>query len=73
MKILHILTRYYDNYSQFYSINSHKSGDITSIDIHISFDKNTTFEEILTLKRQMQEEFDSQFGNCSFNIIVEED
>ena len=73
MKILHILTRYYDNYSQFYSINSHKSGDITSIDIHISFEKNTTFEEILTLKKRMQEEFDSLFGNCSFNIIVEED
>ena len=35
MKILNVLTRYYDRYSQFYSINSHKSGDITRIDIHI--------------------------------------
>ena len=73
MKILNILTRYYDSYSQFHSINSHKSGDVTSIDIHISFEKSTTFEEILTLKKQMQDEFDSQFGNCSLNIIVEED
>ena len=72
MKILNILTRYYDSYSQFHSINSHKSGEVTSIDIHISFEKNTTFEEILTLKKQMQDEFDSQFGNCSLNIIVEE-
>ena len=70
MKILNILTRYYDSYSQFYSINSHKSGDVTRIDIHISFEKNTTFEEILTLKKQMQDEFDSQFGNCVVNIIV---
>ena len=73
MKILNILTRYYDSYSQFHSINSHKSGDVTSIDIHISFEKSTTFEEILTLKKHMQDEFDSQFGNCSLNIIVEED
>ena len=72
MKILNILTRYYDSYSQFHSINSHKSGEVTYIDIHISFEKNTTFEEILTLKKQMQDEFDSQFGNCSLNIIVEE-
>ena len=72
MKILNILTRYYDSYSQFHSINSHKSGEVTCIDIHISFEKNTTFEEILTLKKQMQDEFDSQFGNCSLNIIVEE-
>ena len=73
MKILNILTRHYDSYSQFHSINSHKSGDITMIDIHLSFEKNTTFEEILALKTKMQEEFDSQFGNCVVNIVVGED
>ena len=73
MKILNVLTRYYDRYSQFYSINSHKSGDVTRIDIHISFEKNTTFEEIMALKKQMQNEFDSRFGNCVVNIIAEED
>ena len=73
MKILNILTRYYDSYSQFYSINSHKSGEVTRIDIHLSFEQDTTFEEILTLKKQMQEELDSQFGNCIVNIIVGED
>ncbi len=71
MKILNILTRHYDSYSQFHSINSHKSGDITMIDIHLSFEKNTTFEEILALKTKMQEEFDNQFGNCTVNIIIE--
>ena len=73
MKMLNILTRYYDSYSQFYSISSHKCGDTTRIDIHLSFEKNTTFEEILTLKKQMQDEFDSQFGNCVVNIIVGDD
>ena len=73
MKMLNILTRYYDSYSQFYSISSHKCGDTTRIDIHLSFEKNTTFEEILMLKKQMQEEFDSQFDNCIVNIIVGEE
>ena len=73
MKILNILTRHYDSYSQFHSINSHKSGDTTRIDIHLSFEKNTTFEEILALKTKMQEEFDSQFGNCIVNIVVGEE
>jgi divalent metal cation (Fe/Co/Zn/Cd) transporter len=73
MKILNILTRHYDSYSQFHSINSHKSGDTTRIDIHLSFEKDTTFEEILTLKKQMQDEFGSQFGNCIVNIVVGED
>ena len=73
MKILNILTRHYNSYSQFHSINSHKSGDTTRIDIHLSFEQDTTFEEILTLKKQMQEEFDSQFGNCIVNIVVGEE
>jgi divalent metal cation (Fe/Co/Zn/Cd) transporter len=73
MKILNILTRYYDSYSAFHSINSHKSGDTIRIDIHLSFEQNTTFEEIVTLKKQMQEEFNSRFGNCIVHIIVGED
>ena len=73
MKMLNILTRYYDSYSDFHSINSQKSGDITTIDIHLSFEKNTTFEEIRALKTKMQEEFDSQFGNCIVNIVVGEE
>jgi divalent metal cation (Fe/Co/Zn/Cd) transporter len=73
MKILNILTRYYSSYSQFHSLNSHKSGDVTRIDIHLSFEQDTTFEEILTLKKQMQEELDSLFGNCIVNIVVGEE
>ena len=73
MKILSILTRHYDCYSQVHSVNSHKSGDCIRIDMHLSFERNTSFEEILTLKKQMQDELDSQFGNCIVNIIVGED
>ena len=73
MKILNILTRYYDSYSQVHSVNSHKSGDCIRIDMHLSFERNTSFEEILTLKKQMQDELDGQFGNCIVNIIVGED
>ena len=73
MKILSILTRHYDSYSQVHSVNSHKSGDCIRIDMHLSFERNTSFEEILTLKKQMQDELDSLFGNCIVNIIVGEE
>jgi divalent metal cation (Fe/Co/Zn/Cd) transporter len=72
MKILRVLNRYYDSYSQFHAINSHKSGEVTKIDLHLSFENSTSFEEILTLKKKLQDEFDSQFGNCEVNILVEE-
>ena len=70
MKILNILTRYYNSYPQFRFINSHKSGDFARIDLHLSFEKNTRVEDVIHLKKQMQDEFDSQFGNCIVNIIV---
>ena len=72
MKILSILTRHYSSYTQCYSINSHKSGDITRIDLHLSFSNNTSFEEILKFKKQIQKEFNEQFDNCIVNIIVED-
>ena len=71
MKILNILTRYYNSYSQFHSINSHKSGDTTRIDLHLSFENSISPEDIVNLKEQLKDEFDSQFGNCNVNIIVE--
>ena len=73
MKILSVLTRYYNSYSQFYSINSHKSGDFTRIDLHLSFEKGTSLEKIIQLKKHMQEDFDREIGNCCVNIIVEKD
>ena len=72
MKILNILTRHYDSYSQFYAINSHKSGDVTRIDIHLSFEWDTKVEGVINLQKQMQDELEDQFGNCIVKLIVEE-
>ena len=72
MKILAILTRYYSSYSQFHSINSQKSGDITRIDIHLSFEKGTSVDEVISLKKKMQDELNQIFENCNVNIIVED-
>ena len=73
MKILNILNRFFNSYSQLYSVNSHKSGNLVQIDLHLSFDSNTTVEQIIELKKQMQAEFDKQIDNSSVNIILRED
>ena len=72
MKILNILTRFYDNYAQVNSINSHKVGGTVQIDLHLSFEENTSFQEIVKFKKQMQDEFNKQIGDCVVNIVVEE-
>jgi divalent metal cation (Fe/Co/Zn/Cd) transporter len=73
MKILNILIRFYNSYSQVCSVKSHKIGDSVQIDLHLAFEKDTRYEEIVKLNKQMQAEFDSQFDNCVVNIIVAED
>jgi divalent metal cation (Fe/Co/Zn/Cd) transporter len=73
MKILNILTHFYNSYSQVCSINSHKSGDVLRIDLHLSFENNTNYEEIVEFKNQVQDEFERQMGNCVVNIIVGDD
>lgn len=70
MKILNTLTKHYNSYSQFHSISSRKSGEVTMVDIHLSFEENATVEEIANLQKQMQEELNSRLGNCVVNIIV---
>ena len=73
MKILNIMTHYYDSYSQVHAVNSHKIGDSVRVDLHLSFEKQTSFEEIINLKKQMQKEFDVQMDKCVVNIVVEDD
>jgi divalent metal cation (Fe/Co/Zn/Cd) transporter len=70
MKILKVLTRYYNSYSQVHSIDSRKIGEITRIDIRLSFENNTRVEDVINLQNQMQDELGSQFGDCTINIIV---
>ena len=70
MKILNILNRYYDSYSQFHSISSRKSGQNTTVDIFLSFEEGERIETIAYLQKKMQEELGEQLGNCTVNIIV---
>lgn len=73
MKILKILTRHFDRYSQFHAIDSRKGGDVTRIDLHLSFEENTRVEDVINLQNQLQTEFDGQFGNSIVNIIMQDD
>lgn len=70
MKILNVLNRHYDCYAQFHSISSRKSGEVTMVDIHLSFDEDSRVEEVANLQKQMQEELNSLLGDCVVNIIV---
>ena len=73
LKILSVLNRHYNNYSQFHSINSHKVGESVRLDLHLSFEKGTSADEVVDLKDQLRDEFDSEIGDCVVNIVLERD
>lgn len=73
MKMLKVLNRFYERYSEFHAINSHRSGNVIRVDIHLSFDEGTSVEEMISLRKEMQTEFEKQIGSCDLCIIAEED
>ena len=72
LQILKVLTRYFDSYTQVYSIDSRVNGDTTMIDINLSFEDDTRVEEVTDLQSQMQEQLNSHFGNCVVKITLGE-
>lgn len=70
MTILNTLNKHYNSYSQFHSVNSRKNGEVTMVDIFLSFEAGTRVETIASLQKQMQEELGAHFGNCAVNVIV---
>ena len=72
MEILKVLTRYYDGYSQVYSIDSRTIGEITRIELNLSFENDTKFVDVINLQKQMQDDLGSQFGNCVVKITLGE-
>ena len=70
MEILKVLTKYFDSYSQVYSIDSRKIGEITRIDIKLAFENETKVEEVIKLQKQIKDELSSKLGNCNINIIL---
>ena len=73
IKMLNILIRCFNSYSQVHAIDSRKVGDTSMVDIHLSFEKNTSVEDVAKLQTKMQEEFDRQIGNCIVKITMEND
>ena len=73
MKILKVLTQHYNSYSQVHSIDSRKIGEITRIDMNLSFENDTKVEDVINLQKQMKDEFNTQRGNCIVKITMGED
>lgn len=73
MKLLSILARHFDRYTQFHAIDSRKGGNLTRVDISLSFDNDTRVKEVVDLQKQMQDELSQQIGDCIVKITLGEE
>lgn len=72
LKIFSIMTLFHHRYADFYTIKSKKSGDCMIVDLHLSFLKNTTFEEIESFRRDVQMKLNEKFEKCQVNIVLQD-
>ncbi len=70
MKILKVMSEFYDSYESFGAINSRIVGDHKHIDIELNFDPDTTFREINDLVSKMTKRLKEEIGHSTINIIV---
>ena len=73
MKLLKILTRHFDSYSQFHAVDSRKGGNLTRVDVLLSFEEDKKVKDVLELQEQMQQEFNEQVGDGVVKILLQSD
>lgn len=70
LKILSVINRFHERYARFHALNSRSVGDVTVLDLHISFDPHTTSEEISAFKADMESELRDILDEYVLNIIL---
>lgn len=70
VKILKVIARHFNEYSEFYFVKSHKLGDKAQIELVLSFPPETTYQEIIELKTALQEELSELITDSTINILI---
>jgi len=71
MKIMAVLAKHFNDFEKFFSVNTHKTGNIIYIDFLISFPKETTYENIVGALKSMSKELEQLFTDCRVSFIFD--
>lgn len=70
MKILKVLNKYYDKYENCSSIDSRKNGEHVWIDLKMTFDKQTTYEEIKGILEGISKDMKEEIPDAKVAIKI---
>lgn len=71
MKILNVMSQFYDRYEDFVFISSHISGETVYIDLRLVFNEETTFAEIRNLHSEISDAMRKEIENSKVSIVVD--
>ena len=70
LEILSILARYYDEYSVLGEVRSRKTGELVFVDIELSFENDTTYEQMRETAIKIHDDISENFSHCVINIVL---
>ncbi len=73
LKILKVMSEFYEDYESFGAIKSRISGNHKHIDIELKFESGMTFKEISECTRRMKKRMKEEIGQCAVNIVLKVD
>lgn len=71
LKILKILSEFFEEYTEIGDVRSRRSGEIIFIEIPLVFDEHRTFGEIQGVCRRMENRLKEEIGPCDVDIVIQ--
>ena len=69
-EILDVIVKYIDCYSTFHSIKVKIIDEVVYVDFYLSFDEETTYEQVVDFKNKLKKDISELIEKCEINIIV---
>lgn len=70
LKILKILSEFYNEYTALDDVRSRRSGEQIFIDIRLKFEDGRTYGELLEISQKMENRLKEEIGSCEVNIVI---
>ncbi|MCQ2536048.1 MAG: cation transporter [Lachnospiraceae bacterium] len=65
-----MLIRFYGRYKEVVAVRSRQSGDKIYVEYNLSFEQNTTYDEIEQLSKDLQHDLSELIGECEVSVVV---
>lgn len=70
LKILKILSEFYNEYTALDDVRSRQSGEQIFIDIRLQFEDERTYCELREISQKMEKRLKEEIGECEVNIVI---